>query len=1110
MPITVTTRSRDRSLTRRPYSLYDVPNPNMEFVSNYNTKLPRNLPRPPSYIEFMASRLASMGHPVTKEPKISPDLETQNAFSSGGYLSENGQKGVQYSNLDTRNTILDSAEQNLDSGDQCPNCPMNSRNDKEPSRSSGFGDRRDSKGSSEGASTSEVSSSEGSCDLAKSEGEAHPPALSECASSSSSFLYGKEETAQVKEGTPQVEDLEKLQEDLGCRAKEKGKGDSTCWLSTLLQHYKSMLIWSSKKSIKSPAKSQTPDTAPGEPNPGIYVKKVIEGTPAHEDGRLHTGDQLLSVNNKSLVGISQEQAAQQMVSAGSEIHFEVAKQMAMINGLDTWLARSMNEKNVNPSIQMAKGQKSSQHPSGLPVNDFGGQRVHGRSISASELYSQADTASLTSAGSAQPPPNVPPHQYAQPHQYQSQGRLPSHYKPTQRSAACVVQPGRPAASPINSRRNGNASPTSLLTTIGNGQQVTSCGNMPQRFRPAQQLRSASTVPFGSHYANPNHRMSFESAAELANLQRQREAVSLLTDYSKLPLISQNSNNIGNNNIGSQSMQAPLAGMETESLNSSGSGNSGGVPTQNLGLSDQASTHLIGVGTPTSSNSSSARSSGSQKYTKQQPLSLDLRLYQTKFNDQGSIINGNNGVHPGSGIHNLGQALPAYSNSSSSTSPLPPPPAVSSYFNGGSDWSRPGVKPLDTDNGQFRNNTHRNGAGGSQRQRLFTPASTSQLPIGQVRVFQHPAPGSQQPKQFPVSGRRSAPLFGQEDPLREVEQQASRAMTTDELNEELDRLDSKEVVTEADKQHYRKLLQELAERNGQESLGASKSSSDFRRAGMKSSRQTVSTSALDPDHNHVHQPTQPLMMMGRSNNGVALPYIGEMEFKLNRRAAQNPEFSSAPLKGHHLQQNSAENEIDDVSRVANRLNNMAIDEEAEENGEAAQSNVIKSTLVYGQTAPKATVEKAPVSAMRDSSSPEDKAKKRVQFRDLDNLETDENVDSNRNGHHHIRLPSMEEEEETLDKDHTKNGNIGDESEQEPRVQIIGTNEVYKDPRQRRLDQQHQAKALRPVVDGSNLGFRDKMKLFATQLGEQTPKNKLKNSSVERDIEHQINNGNNPGP
>jgi len=73
--------------------------------------------------------------------------------------------------------------------------------------------------------------------------------------------------------------------------------------------------------------------------------------------------------------------------------------------------------------------------------------------------------------------------------------------------------------------------------------------------------------------------------------------------------------------------------------------------------------------------------------------------------------------------------------------------------------------------------------------------------------------------------------------------------------------------------------------------------------------------------------------------------------------------------------------------------------------------------------------------------------------------------------------------------------------EPRTQTVGSNEVYNDPRQRRLLQYEARKqAKNPMVDGANLGFRDKMKLFAAKLGEQhSPPQKQSFSSVERELE-----------
>uniref|UniRef100_A0A1I8EBF5 PDZ domain-containing protein n=2 Tax=Wuchereria bancrofti TaxID=6293 RepID=A0A1I8EBF5_WUCBA len=75
----------------------------------------------------------------------------------------------------------------------------------------------------------------------------------------------------------------------------------------------------------------------GEHSIGIYVKKVVDGSAAHRDGRLESGDQLLSVNGQPLIGISQEEAASKMSSSGPIVSFEVYKHAARYNGLYEWL-----------------------------------------------------------------------------------------------------------------------------------------------------------------------------------------------------------------------------------------------------------------------------------------------------------------------------------------------------------------------------------------------------------------------------------------------------------------------------------------------------------------------------------------------------------------------------------------------------------------------------------------------------------------------------------------------------------------------------------------------------------------------------------------------------
>ncbi|QQP51614.1 Uncharacterized protein FKW44_013034, partial [Caligus rogercresseyi] len=72
---------------------------------------------------------------------------------------------------------------------------------------------------------------------------------------------------------------------------------------------------------------------------GIYVKAVVEGGAAFHDGRLQAGDQLLKVDGQSLIGITQEKAAEIMMHTGKVVELEVAKQGAIFHGLATLLSQ---------------------------------------------------------------------------------------------------------------------------------------------------------------------------------------------------------------------------------------------------------------------------------------------------------------------------------------------------------------------------------------------------------------------------------------------------------------------------------------------------------------------------------------------------------------------------------------------------------------------------------------------------------------------------------------------------------------------------------------------------------------------------------------------------
>lgn len=64
---------------------------------------------------------------------------------------------------------------------------------------------------------------------------------------------------------------------------------------------------------------------------------MVPGGAADADSRLQAGDQLLKVDGQSLIGITQERAADYLVRTGPIVTLEVAKQGAIYHGLATLL-----------------------------------------------------------------------------------------------------------------------------------------------------------------------------------------------------------------------------------------------------------------------------------------------------------------------------------------------------------------------------------------------------------------------------------------------------------------------------------------------------------------------------------------------------------------------------------------------------------------------------------------------------------------------------------------------------------------------------------------------------------------------------------------------------
>ncbi|XP_026161121.1 afadin [Mastacembelus armatus] len=81
----------------------------------------------------------------------------------------------------------------------------------------------------------------------------------------------------------------------------------------------------------------------GQGNLGIYIKSIVKGGPAEMNGRLSAGDQLLSVNGQSLLGLSQERAAAIMMQTGPVVTLLVAKFGASYHGLGALLSEPVPE-----------------------------------------------------------------------------------------------------------------------------------------------------------------------------------------------------------------------------------------------------------------------------------------------------------------------------------------------------------------------------------------------------------------------------------------------------------------------------------------------------------------------------------------------------------------------------------------------------------------------------------------------------------------------------------------------------------------------------------------------------------------------------------------------
>ena len=58
---------------------------------------------------------------------------------------------------------------------------------------------------------------------------------------------------------------------------------------------------------------------------GIYIQKIIPGSPADKDGRLKPGDKILRINNSSMEGVARDEALRALQQSSSFVHITIVR-----------------------------------------------------------------------------------------------------------------------------------------------------------------------------------------------------------------------------------------------------------------------------------------------------------------------------------------------------------------------------------------------------------------------------------------------------------------------------------------------------------------------------------------------------------------------------------------------------------------------------------------------------------------------------------------------------------------------------------------------------------------------------------------------------------------
>nr|XP_049703133.1 afadin isoform X3 [Helicoverpa armigera] len=241
----------------------------------------------------------------------------------------------------------------------------------------------------------------------------------------------------------------------------------------------------------------------GQTKLGIYIKSVVPGGAAAADGRLAAGDQLLSVDGQSLVGITQEKAAEYLVRTGPTVTLEVAKQGAMLHGLATLLHQpAYNQRQAGGAGQGAGGAVRRASERDLPAR----------------LAAEAGVKSSKSTPALHHVASPPPH----------------HHPPVSVPVSSPAASGSPSAWPSKSRSSHNLSAPQHDAFYQNLSTVQSQQHALQDRWSSLRSSTGSNRPQSAHFAagghaeapdSPLHHQHGAAMARAAKLAEMSEEVS---------------------------------------------------------------------------------------------------------------------------------------------------------------------------------------------------------------------------------------------------------------------------------------------------------------------------------------------------------------------------------------------------------------------------------------------------------------------------------------------------------------------------------------------------------------------------------------------------------